>query len=107
MTSRKVIEKNVSSEISIFKLKDQHKFMNSIKRFYENIQPSLGIIGRNVRNDTKLKNGTLLFEIFNEKQADNLLIANFSDSHLMHIERHTSLNLYPGIVTTDFLDEEI
>jgi hypothetical protein len=65
MTLRKVIVKNVSSEISIFKLKDQPRFMSGVKPFYDCIQPLLGIIGRNVINETKLKNGTLLFEIFN------------------------------------------
>jgi hypothetical protein len=83
-------------EYLIFKLKDQqHKCLSSVNPFYEYVQPSLCIMGRNVRNATKSKNDTLLFEFFNEKQADNLLMANLIDSHLMHVERHV-FELIPG-----------
>jgi hypothetical protein len=83
-----------AAEYLIFKLKDQHKSMSIVNPFYEYIQPSC-IMGRNVRDATKLKNGTLLFEFFNEKEADNLRIANLIDSHRMHAERHV-FELIPG-----------
>jgi hypothetical protein len=82
-------------EYLIFKLKDQQKCMSIVNPFYEYIQLSLGIMGRNVRNATKLKNGTLSFELINEKQADNLVMANLIDSHLIHVERHV-FELVPG-----------
>jgi hypothetical protein len=52
-------------EYLIFKLKDQHKCMNSVNPFYKYIQPSC-IMGSKVINATKLQNCTLLFEFFNE-----------------------------------------
>jgi hypothetical protein len=87
----------------ILKLKDQHKCMSSVNPFY--IKHSLDIIARNVRNATKSKNCALLFEIVNEKQAENLLMANLVDSYLLRVERHTSQNSYPAVVATDFLDD--
>jgi hypothetical protein len=41
-----------------------------------------------------------MFEVLNEKQAVVLLKAKY----LVHVERHTSLNLSWGIVTTDILE---
>jgi hypothetical protein len=58
-----------------------------------------------VKNASRLKNGTLLVEICNEKQADLLLKANLLGCHPTRVERHTSLNSSRGVVKTDSLDD--
>jgi hypothetical protein len=51
-----------------------------------------------------LKDGTLLVEVLNEKQANVFLNAKLIGSHLAHVERHMSLNSSCGVVRTDILD---
>jgi hypothetical protein len=84
-----------------FKLQAPKKFMRDNNPFY--VQKALDGIAGKGRNATRLKNRTLLVDIFNEKQAEVLLVAKLPGSHLVHVERHTSLNSSREIVT-DILD---
>jgi hypothetical protein len=86
-----------------FILKGTNKIMRNIYSFY--IQKTLdGIVLR-------LKNGTLLVEVFTEKQAKMLLGGNLHGSYPVVVETHSSLNFSQGVVSTDslsgMLDEEI
>jgi hypothetical protein len=76
--------------------------MRNINPFY--IQKALDSIAGKVKNASRLKNGTLLVEIFNENQADLLLKANLLGSHPIRVERHTSLNSSRRVAKTDSLD---
>jgi hypothetical protein len=57
-----------------FRLKDTEKTLRNINLFY--IQNSLDGIARKVKNALRLKNGTLLVEVQNDKQVAVLLKAN-------------------------------
>jgi hypothetical protein len=76
--------------------------MRSINPFY--IEKALGSIAGQVKNDSRLKNGTLLVEVCNEKQTDLLLKANLLGFHPITVERHTSLNSSRGVKAADSLD---
>jgi hypothetical protein len=52
------------------------------------IQKALDGIAEKVANGSRLKNGTLLVESRNEKQAEVLLKATLLGSHPVHMERH-------------------
>jgi hypothetical protein len=89
--------------IITFKLKDTEKNMRNINPFY--IQKALDGIAGKVKNASRLKNGTLLVEVQNDKQAEVLMKANILGSYPIQVERHTSLNYSRGVVKTDSLDD--
>jgi hypothetical protein len=86
-----------------FRLKDTEKNMCNINPFYTH-KALDGIAGK-VKNASRLKNGTQLVEVQNDKQAELLLKANFFGSYPIQIERHTSLNSSRGVINTDSLDD--
>jgi hypothetical protein len=83
--------------------------MNNISPF--DIQKATDSIAGKETNASRRKNGTLLAEARNDKQAEVLLKATLLESHPVHVERHTSLNSFRGVIHTDslhgVLDEEI
>jgi hypothetical protein len=82
-----------------FRLKDTEKMMRNVNPFY--IQKALnGIVGK-VKNASHLKNGTLLVEVQNDKQAEVLLKANLLGSYPVQVERHMLLISFWEIVNTD------
>jgi len=85
-----------------FRLKDSDKNMRQINPFY--VQKALDSIAGKVKNASRLKNGTLLIEVHNDKQAELLLKATLLGSHPIYAERHSSLNSSRGVVNTDALD---
>jgi hypothetical protein len=68
-----------------FKLKDADKTMRQINQFY--IQKAVDAIAGKVKSGSRLRNGTLLIETQNNKQAKLLLKANLP----VQVERHVSL----------------
>jgi hypothetical protein len=70
-----------------FKLQDPKKSMLDITPLY--VQISLDGHAEKVRNATRLKNGTLLLEVFKEKQAEAVRKVNLLRFHLVHVERHS------------------
>jgi hypothetical protein len=69
-------------------------------RFYN--RKALGVIARNIRNATAIWKGTLLVEVFNEKQAEACFKAILLGCDFLHFERHTSFNSSQVVLTTDF-----
>jgi hypothetical protein len=76
--------------------------MRQINPFY--VQKALDSIAGKVKNASRLKNGTLLIEVYNDKQAELLLKATLLGSHLIYAKRHSSLNSSLGVVSTDALE---
>jgi hypothetical protein len=66
-------------------MKGPKKSIRRASPFY--IQKALDSNTENVRNATRLKNGTFLVDMFNDKQAETLIKANIIGSHLVHVER--------------------
>jgi hypothetical protein len=91
-----------------FRLKDTEKNIN-INLFH--IQKALDGVTGKVKNASRLKNGTLLVEVQNNRQAEVLMKANLLGSYPVQAERDTSLNSSRGVVNSDSLedmsDEEI
>jgi hypothetical protein len=85
-----------------FRLKGFHKTMKNISQFC--IQKALDNIAGKVTNASRLKNGTPLAMVRNEKQAEVLLTATLLGSHPVHVGRHTWLNSSRGVIHTDSLD---
>jgi hypothetical protein len=73
-----------------FRLKDSDKNMRQINPFY--VQKALDSIAGKVKNASRLKDGTALTEVHNDKQAELLLKATLLGSHPIYAERHSSLN---------------
>jgi hypothetical protein len=63
--------------------------MGQINPFY--VQKALDSIAGKVKNASPLKNGTLLIEVHNDKQAELLLKATLRGLHPVYAERHLSL----------------
>jgi hypothetical protein len=83
-------------------LKDSDKIVKNIGPFF--VLKTLSSIAGKVTNASCLKDGTLLVEARNEKQAEVLLKATLLGSHPVHVVKHTSPNSSRGIFRTDSLD---
>jgi hypothetical protein len=76
--------------------------MKNISPF--DIRKTFGSIAGKVINASRLKNGTLVVEARNEKEAEVLLKASLLGSHPAKVERQTSLNFCRGVIETDSPD---
>jgi hypothetical protein len=86
----------------MFRLKNTENNMRTISLFY--IQKALDDIAGKVKNASRLKDGTLLVEVQNDKQAEVLLEVNLLGSYPVQVETHTLLNSSLEVVNTDSLD---
>jgi hypothetical protein len=69
------------------------------------IQNNLDRIAGNDRNENRLKYGTLLVEVLNEKQWDRLLKTAVLRSYPIKFDRYAALKCCWGVVRTDFFDD--
>jgi hypothetical protein len=88
--------------IAMFRLASTENTMQNINPFY--IQKALDSIAGQVKNASRLKEGTPLVDVSNEKQANVLLKNKFHGSYPIQMESRTSLNSCHGVVTTNYLD---
>jgi hypothetical protein len=86
----------------MFRLKDCDMTVKNISPFY--IQRAVDSTAGKVSNASRLKNGTLLVQARNERQAEVLLKATLLGSYPMHVGRHTSLNSSRRVIHTHSLD---
>lgn len=65
------------------------------------IQKSIDGVGSKVKTCKKLRNGTILIECFNGKQADKIIkMKSLSSSIFVEVEEHNSLNKSKGTIYT-------
>jgi hypothetical protein len=84
------------------RLKNTEKTMRDINPLC--VKQGLDLICGKVKNASRLRNGTLLVEVFAENQSSALWKASLLGSYPIQVERHASLNFSGGVFSTDALN---